>query len=178
MNKQELIENLKQHGAWCTECHDINGEKDRYVKVAKVRELLDQLDVPKTEKVEVPQFVADWFENNKDNLNFNIWSYIHRWLSTKDTEFKSWFAYSDYNKPIETLIRMKDGYTVKQEPKWVISYRNSGNNEMYLVSSSLRIMSNGKLSVSWGSKGQTVKFTDKEKTEALAALIDGSVEEV
>ena len=44
MNKQEFIEKLREHGAWCTECHDINEKKDRYVKFAKVRELLDQLD--------------------------------------------------------------------------------------------------------------------------------------
>ena len=46
MNKQEFIEKLREHGAWCTECHDINGKKDRYVKFSKVRELLDQLDEP------------------------------------------------------------------------------------------------------------------------------------
>ena len=60
MNKQEFIEKLKMHGAWCTDCHDINGEKDRYVKVAKVRELLEQLDEPQAEK--------RWVVKSKDHI--------------------------------------------------------------------------------------------------------------
>lgn len=27
MNKQEVIDKLKEYGAWCTECHDINEKK-------------------------------------------------------------------------------------------------------------------------------------------------------
>ncbi|MDT2598126.1 DUF1642 domain-containing protein, partial [Enterococcus dongliensis] len=66
MNKQEVIEKLKEYGAWCTECHDIHGEKDRYVKVAKVRELLEQLDEP--QKVKVPAFVAEKMKRYKSAL--------------------------------------------------------------------------------------------------------------
>lgn len=69
MNKQELIEKVIENGAWCTENH--TGEIDRYVKITKVRELIGSLE--KQQKPVVPQFVADWFEEHKDDLEYNIW---------------------------------------------------------------------------------------------------------
>lgn len=58
MNKQELINSVKAWGAWCTD-HN-TGEKDRYVKIDKVRELIEQLD--EKQKVTVPKFVAIWIK--------------------------------------------------------------------------------------------------------------------
>lgn len=52
MNKEELIERLKENGAWCTEIH--TGEKDRYVKISKVIELVEKLDEPEEECFNVP----------------------------------------------------------------------------------------------------------------------------
>ena len=69
MNKQELIEKFREHGAWCTECHDINEKKDRYVKSAKVRELLDRLDEP--QKVKVPEEFDEWYQQIKQERGFN-----------------------------------------------------------------------------------------------------------
>ena len=58
MNKQELINSVKAWGAWCSD-HN-TGEKDRYVKIDKVRELIEQLD--EKQKVTVPKFVAIWIK--------------------------------------------------------------------------------------------------------------------
>lgn len=52
MNKKELIERLKENGAWCTEIH--TGEKDFYVKISKARELIKELDEPEEECFNVP----------------------------------------------------------------------------------------------------------------------------
>lgn len=52
MNKEELIERLKENGAWCTEIH--TGEKDFYVKISKARELIKELDEPEEECLNVP----------------------------------------------------------------------------------------------------------------------------
>ncbi|EOA5940868.1 DUF1642 domain-containing protein, partial [Enterococcus faecium] len=54
MNKQELIEKVIEWGSWLVE----DGEKDRYVKILKVRELINQLDEP--QKPVVPKFVAEY----------------------------------------------------------------------------------------------------------------------
>ncbi|MEQ7252568.1 DUF1642 domain-containing protein [Enterococcus avium] len=123
MEKQELIEKLKGHGAWCTECHDINGEKDRYVKVAKVRELLEQLDEP--QKVTVPKFVAEWFEKHKHRLGYSIWKLVgesHKSYTTNKLDMRHWIL-QEPNNPIETLIHMKDGYEVEEEPKYQVKLK-------------------------------------------------------
>lgn len=118
MNKQEINEKLKENGAWCTECH--TGEKDRYVKIRKAMELIGQLDEPK--KLVVPKFVAEWFEDNKHALDLAIFTEIRELDDTKyshDTDFENWLDNAE-NNPIETLVRMKDGYEVEKEPVWAI----------------------------------------------------------
>ncbi len=55
MNKEEIKEKLKEHGAWCTEFY--TGEKDRYVKISKAIQLIEQVD--EQQEVVVPQFAAE-----------------------------------------------------------------------------------------------------------------------
>ncbi|OJG35397.1 hypothetical protein RV01_GL001868 [Enterococcus dispar] len=68
--------------------------------------------------MEVPDFVAEWYEEHKYNLDNSIWAYVSSITQfhsrdLKLNDFEKWF--SDFNnEPIETLISMmKDGYTVK-----------------------------------------------------------------
>lgn len=82
--------------------------------------LLNQLDEP--QKPVVPQFVADWFEENKGILENVIFYECVRTMEIcvdERNEFQQWFANSE-NKPIETLICMKDGYEVEQEPLYMV----------------------------------------------------------
>lgn len=74
-----------------------------------IEEFFDSEFVP-----EVPQYVANWYEINKFDLEFNIWSYIFNWEDQSDTSFKTWMDYTS-NKPIQTLMNMKQfGYKVKE----------------------------------------------------------------
>ena len=59
MNKQELIERIES-------LKNIFGNKNEYVKIDFVIELISELDEPK--KVVVPQFVADWIESARGQL--------------------------------------------------------------------------------------------------------------
>ena len=72
------------------------------------------LDEPK--KPVVPKFVAEWFEDNKHALDLAIFTKI-RELDGKryphETDFENWLDNAE-NKPIETLVRMKDGYEVEK----------------------------------------------------------------
>lgn len=173
MNKKEFIEKLKGHGAWCTECHDINGEKDRYVKVAKVRELLEQLDEP--QKVKVPAFVAEWFEENKHNLNFAIYELCEAGKVPVDlyeglTDFERWFY---LNQDIDTLIRMQDGYEVEEEPKWKII-----NDQKYCLTSIEAGYGN---SLHWAfdsTKKKPILFDNEETALYIAYITGGIVEKV
>ncbi|TYV90723.1 DUF1642 domain-containing protein [Listeria monocytogenes] len=68
----------------------------------------------------VPQFVADWYEDNKENLDYKIWEYIYDW-KYQDCE-SDFYDFMDDNslKPIETLIQMQYGYEVEQEQLYYV----------------------------------------------------------
>lgn len=169
MNKQELIEKLKEHGAWCTECHDTNGEKDRYVKVAKVRELFEKLDEP--QKVKVPEFVAKWFETNKYVLDRAILDYMFEDYASDDSEFGKWFDNKN-GKPIETLVRMLDGYEVEEEPKWVVKVGN-----LYFCGwedTTAQFVMNTVL----GEDESIIKYKNEGTASSVAKNLGGTVEKV
>lgn len=73
------------------------------------------------QKPVVPKVVADWFEENKDDLDTAIFEYLVLWEERyTDSVLYQWFAKSK-NKPIETLVRMKDGYEVEKEPLYTVT---------------------------------------------------------
>lgn len=152
MNKQEFIEKLKMHGAWCTDCHDINGEKDRYVKVAKVRELLEQLDEPQAEKVEITERQERLLKKYEDEP-------FHRLLNNCRTDDEYLLARARLN-----------GYTVKQEQKYRV--RVNGR-----IVKHLQFLKDNQIN-SFTENGTPMTFTDKSKAEAVATLVEGSVEEI
>lgn len=76
---------------------------------------------PPKKLVVVPQFVADWFEENEYDLDYRIWKYIRDWDKQQRNVFYKWFNKDD--RAIETLVRMKlDGYTIEKEQLYVIEY--------------------------------------------------------
>ena len=78
--------------------------------------------------VVVPQCVADWFEKNKDDLEYEIWKYIRDFDKQQHNAFFKWFIKED---AIETLVRMKlEGYTVEKEHKFSLVNKITGE---YLV---------------------------------------------
>ncbi|MEX1498663.1 MULTISPECIES: DUF1642 domain-containing protein [Enterococcus] len=82
--------------------------------------VMKQLDEP--QKPVVDSFVAEWFEDNKDTLDLAIFMAI-RELDDEEwphkTDFENWLDVAE-NKPIETLIHMKDGYEVEKEPLYMV----------------------------------------------------------
>lgn len=62
----------------------------------------------------VPQFVADWYEEHKDNFEHSIqFLCVHGCLPKR--EIDTWFD-NDDNKPIDTLVMMhRFGYQVNKE---------------------------------------------------------------
>ncbi|MDU5304825.1 MAG: DUF1642 domain-containing protein, partial [Enterococcus faecium] len=87
-----------------------------------LRNTLDNAVFGKTgehQKPVVPKFVAEWFEENKDDLEFDIWELCVDSYGSAEQGMLNWIQQSE-NKPIETLIRMKDGYEV-EESKWVVN---------------------------------------------------------
>lgn len=112
MNKQELIEKYEY----------LNHDCFRRVDTSGVLSDLKQLDEPK--KVKVPQFVADWYEKHKDDLEYDIWEYILHWGKQQKSEFYEWMNYAN-NKPFQTLVNMHQfGYEVEKEKRYIVSLKN------------------------------------------------------
>ena len=72
---------------------------------------------------EVPQYVADWYEENKDNLDYNLWNYIMDWEDTEEDSFKRWVNNS--KDAFQTIINMHQfDYKVKEEKKYKVKFKN------------------------------------------------------
>ena len=114
MNKQELIERVEG-------LKNIFGNKTKYVEKDTVIKLISELDEP--QKVVVPKFVADWYEENKDDFEFNVWDWIafrNEPGKLENKEFNYWINDGEGN-PIQTLVNMHQfGYEVEKEKRyWV-----------------------------------------------------------
>ena len=71
---------------------------------------------PPKELVKVRQFVADWFEKNKDKLE----------------EFLNWLDDTE-NNSYETLIRMKlEGYLIDNDKLYEVVFLDDGNHRLIL----------------------------------------------
>ena len=78
------------------------------------------------EKVKVKQFVADWYEENKDSFEFNVWD----WIAFRDEakklenrEFNNWINDSREN-PIQILVNMHQfGYKVEEEKRYFVKVK-------------------------------------------------------
>ncbi|MEQ7070995.1 DUF1642 domain-containing protein [Enterococcus avium] len=171
MNKQEFSKKIVSWGSWCTDVHD--GKKDRYVKISKVQEFIEELDEP--QKVKVPEFVVEWFKENKHNLNFAIYELCEAGKVPVDlyeglTDFERWFY---LNHDIDTLIRMQDGYEVEEEPKWVVK-----SNRLYFTGITQLIASDSITYNFTTDEKRAHVFDDKESAEKEASFFDGTVEKV
>ncbi|EME3594310.1 DUF1642 domain-containing protein [Enterococcus faecium] len=172
-NKQELINELKrislekQHKA-LTHPESKNyyeGMVMAYSQVVHMVNTVLKLDEPK--KPVVPQFVAEWFEENKDDLEFAIWELCVDSYGSTEQGMLNWIQQSE-NNPIETLTRMKDGYEVEKEPLYRVKL-----GEGYFV----EYQGRGALIIPDGNKEIKI-FDSKSDAERTAQTIGGTVEEV
>ncbi|HEV5900039.1 TPA: DUF1642 domain-containing protein, partial [Streptococcus pneumoniae] len=78
-------------------------------------------------KVVVPQFVADWYEENKDSFEFNVCDWIafrDEAKKSENREFNNWINNSREN-PIQTLVNMNQfGYEVEEEKRYLVTLKN------------------------------------------------------
>lgn len=74
----------------------------------------------------VKQFVADWYEEHKGDLEYNIWEYLYDWHNQKDDDFKKWMN-SSSNKTFQTLVNMHQfGYEVEKEKRYLVKIKSTG----------------------------------------------------
>ena len=110
MNKQELIERI--------EClKNIFGNKNEYIKIDAVIELISELDEP--QKVVVPQFTADWIEHFKKTSDWDLFQAMDylfehtitcEWIETKDNQelfARAWIFGYEVEKEKRYKVKVK-----------------------------------------------------------------------
>ena len=157
MNVKELIEKIEA----------LPAEKYRYrpwIDKKVVLGLVRQLDEP--QKVVVPKFVADWYEENKDDFEFNVWDWIafrNEPEKLENKEFNYWINDGEGN-PIQTLVNMHQfGYEVEKEKRYTIRFKNIRKETRYLKYD--RVVENWYFGVEQCSKETKISHTRKELEE-------------
>lgn len=119
------------------------------------------------EKPIVPQYVADWYRGNKNNLEVNLMIGIHDIANKHNDEkndFEVWLS-NFANNPIQTLVNMHQfGYEVEKETRYTVRIKgvdgyathlnkNLDNHEWFFASDD-------------DIKGYRIKHTRKELEDA------------
>lgn len=132
----------------------------------------------------VKDFVAEWYESyseSPESLEFHIYLFCAEFYNSRGnrkdrelTDFEKWFG-EDENKPIETLIRMKDGYQVEKPQLFYLKNK--------LTTSYLALDINTGYYEHWGEEiiprlpdkqGYKISFTQQE----IASMQTGSYEQI
>lgn len=72
---------------------------------------------------EVPQYVADWYEEHKDDFEFSVFNYLYTLDDQECSAFKKWLVDSK-TEPFQTLVNMHQfGYTVEKESKYTVKVK-------------------------------------------------------
>lgn len=135
MNKQELIKEFKKIGIYNL---NIFGSEIEGIPTKSAIALIEQLDEP--EKVKIPQFVADWYEEHKKEFYLKLhklaWELVENlnedcFVPEKalDSDFKRWYHKNE--TAIQTLVNMHQfGYDVEEEKRYVVKVKGiCGNHE-------------------------------------------------
>lgn len=110
MNKQELIEGISHLPSDCSRPRPM-------IDKLTALELIKLLDEP--QKVTVPQFVADWIEECK-NDDFHLFGAMEE-MSLHQKKLDYWFREDDN---MELFARAwLDGYEVDKEPKYTVKFK-------------------------------------------------------
>lgn len=113
MNKQELIEKIEA-------IPDNIGLVRPHIDKKMVLGLVRQLDEP--EKVKVPQVIAEYIEQKKDD-DYHLLGAMIEIRSHKNKEIDEWFEFKEDDN-METFARAWiDGYEVEKEPKYTVKFK-------------------------------------------------------
>ena len=122
MNKQEAIEKIEKLEGLTIKDKGFNLDIEM-IPEGDVLEIIEQIDEP--EKPVLPQFVADWYEENKDDFERNLYNFFLLFHEGRlQGDLDDWFT-NNRNKPIETLVMMhKFGYEVEKEKLYTVEIPN------------------------------------------------------
>lgn len=134
-----MVNNPSHHDSWYNK-----GVSDSFKRTEK---FFEKEFVP-----EVPQYVADWYEENKGNLDYNLWNYIMDWEDTEEDSFKRWI--NNCSESFQTIINMHQfGYNVEKVDLYRVKLIHGGQylhtetfGDTYFTSEAKSVYSKDKLS--------------------------------
>ena len=97
--------------------------------IVEIDENLVHKGINEPKEVVVPQFVADWYEEHKDDFEIALFRCIDHIPSVYDEEelndFEEWVIDSR-TKPFQTLVNMHQfGYTVEREKRYLVKIKGN-----------------------------------------------------
>lgn len=124
MNKQKAIEKIEKLKGLTIKEKNLILDIEMISK-GDVLEIIEQIDEP--EKPVVPRCVADWYDDNQDDFEFNLYRLCVDYDNCElDKEMMIWFRDKN-NNPIQTLTAMHQlGYEVKKEKLYRAKNRQTG----------------------------------------------------
>ena len=132
------------------------------ISVAYAEDLYDSF----FEKPVVQQYVADWYEENKDDFEINLFHCIGELVEcyNKDSssKFEDWLM-DDDNEAFTILVNMHQfGYEVKEEMKYTVTMKNVSYNRHP------QFLCTGNRETFWTCGGgfRKTKYTRKELEDA------------
>ena len=135
--------------------------------VVEIDKNLVHRDINKPQKAQVPQFVADWYEANKDDFETKLFRAIDLIPSDYEegdlSEFEEWLV-DEHTAPFQTLVNMHQfGYEVEKEKRYTVKMKNLRALFCYLA----YIPDEGYWSLmASGGKSIVIKHTRKQLEEA------------
>ena len=173
MNKQEVIDKLKS-AIPKNNIDDYQRGEAAGLNFALL--LLAELDEP--EKPKVPQFVADWYEEHKDNFEIYLSGLCINFTCHRERlndKLANWYEQLE-NKPIQTLVNMHQfGYEVQKEKLYTVEIPNpndSGYSKIYLAKNK-----DGKVELFTWSGYTSIEFADNWEQEENAQLTESEIKQ-
>lgn len=104
--------------------------------VVEIDKNLVYRDINRPQKVTVPQFVADWYEENKDDFETNLFRAVDLIPSCYEegelSDFEEWLV-DEHTKPFQTLVNMHQfGYTIEKEKRYLVKMKGVDSRTNYL----------------------------------------------
>lgn len=113
MDKNEAVHQLSELG-----CMSVSNAEDLYDSFF--------------EKPVVPQCVADWYEEHKEDYDYELWDYFTSYDDQEDDDFKEWIR-KEGTQPIITLVNMHQfGYEVEKEIRYTVRVKGVDGYGRYL----------------------------------------------
>lgn len=179
MNKQEFINKLKELLTKSTNKYDRGHDYGIRRAISLAEDLDDPMRPPEPtplepEKPVVPQYVADWYEEHKDNFEYSVQCLcVHGCEPVRKID--TWFD-SDDNKPIETLVKMKlFGYEIEKEKLYTVELPNPNGGEYGRVF--LGKYSSGKVGLHCWTSYKQINFDDSWKKDKIAQLTEEEIKQ-